>query len=74
MVKPPNTLGYAVVMSNPERKVYLRQQKLSEVAVTKYLIIWNYHVIFIAKSGKTAKVYDFDSRLPWGASFEQAWS
>jgi hypothetical protein len=28
-------------------------------------------VIFIWKIGKSAKVFDFDSRLPWGVSFPE---
>jgi hypothetical protein len=34
-----------------------------------YAIAWNYHVIFIWRVGDYSRVYDFDSRLPWGVNY-----
>jgi hypothetical protein len=36
-----------------------------------YAIAWNYHVIFIWRVGDYSRVYDFDSRLPWGVNFNE---
>lgn len=65
----PSSEGYAVIFFNEQKKVKIRQQALGVNALDNYPYNWNFHVVFVWKKGKASRVYDFDSRLPWGVSF-----
>ncbi|CAD8122783.1 unnamed protein product [Paramecium sonneborni] len=62
---------YAVLITNPFQQTYIKCQKSSP------LVIWDYHVIMVAKhtiqtNGKISQnsyVYDFDSTLPMKCDF-----
>jgi hypothetical protein len=57
--------------NRPLSTFFLRQQKLGMNPKNDYAVAWNYHVIFIWRVGNYSRVYDFDSRLPWGVNFNE---
>jgi hypothetical protein len=63
-----------VFLTNNQGGAHIRQQILGNIPEDAYRVNWNFHVIFIEKDGNQAKVYDFESRLPWGANFKDVWT
>ncbi|CAI2310962.1 unnamed protein product [Caenorhabditis sp. 36 PRJEB53466] len=62
---------YAIFISNDCQMVPLWMQKSADDPLG--FVVWDYHVIAIQKEKKGSKVYDLDSRLDWGVSFETYW-
>ena len=65
------SLGFAVFITNPVQRTYLRYQKSGKP--NKHgLVIWDYHVIFLNKlENNTVWVYDLDSSLPFPCEFNE---
>jgi hypothetical protein len=70
LVRNSTSEGFAIYMKGANGSTPIRHQLLGVNAANDYRLDWNYHVIFIERTGNVSRVYDFDSRLQWGVGFE----
>ncbi len=55
---------WALIITNPNRKVALFNQKLSPISTEiNHPVIWDYHVIMLAEICQKYYIFDFDTRL-----------
>ena len=59
---------YAVFISNPKKSIPIWCQKTASLGQP---VIWDYHVICLAKSSTDWMVFDFDSTLPMPSRFHE---
>lgn len=60
-----------MLLTNEIQQTFVRQQKAGPNAADGFCVRWDYHVIFIVREGTDVRVYDHDSRLPWGTPFPE---
>lgn len=62
--------AYAVFLTNPTKTIFHQYQRIGHKK-HNYLVIWDYHVIFLIKKESQTLVYDFDTILDYPCSFNE---
>ena len=70
LTEPQNVQAYAVILTNPTKTIFHQYQRQGHKK-HNYLVIWDYHVIFIIKKETITLVYDFDTILDYPCSFNE---
>lgn len=70
-----NMEAYAVILTNPTKTIFHQYQRLGHKK-HNYIVIWDYHVIFLIKEKAEEKtsqtfVYDFDTILDYPCPFTE---